>query len=363
MNKFYRLHKIGFVQCAVLLIIVLISCEKEADCSVSPITAVETWREHPRFTSLNRLKTNLAKSEEGLYILGPYFHSVLSPNNRVTHSRIKNDLIERLPINSQVYLDFPSPTGSILSIRPNKNPIDGALAAHIDLLNHDSTFTDFKINYLVRTEIAALSEENQILIAYNSTEGRKLALIKPIFPSVGYPSIASVHIIAIKDFNQAIYSGPPYYVNSHFYIELANHTESGLYRIDSLGQYYKATDVTNGILELFEHKGTLYATEDLEWLHISNDNGVTWTKRSNFPRDFITAQYYQVGDSLIGQTGSANLFTLKFDGVDWKARFLKNEGIKGQMITSILDYKDSVYVSTLGGLFSKSIDSFFITKE
>jgi hypothetical protein len=101
----------------------------------------------------------------------------------------------------------------------------------------------------------------------------------------------------------------------------------------------------------------------LEWLYISNDDGLTWTKHSNFPREFILAQYYQVGDSLVGHTGSANLFTLKFNDANWQARFLENEGIEGQMITCILDYKDSVYISTLGGLFSKSLESFFETKD
>jgi hypothetical protein len=363
MIKIYRLPPIGSTLYIVLLVIVLFSCEKEVGTSVTPSAEDETWHDHLRFTSLTRIKTNLAKSDDGLYVLGPYFHSVLSPNNLVSHSRIRNNLIERLPINSQVYIDFQSPTNSYLLIRPNESPIDGASMAYIDLLEYDSTFTEFKTNYLVNTEIAALSEDNQVLIAYNSTEGRKLALIKPVFPLVGYPSIASVHIIVINDNNQSINSGPPYSINNHFYIELANLTESALYRIDSLGQCSKATDVSNGILELFEYNGTLYATEDFEWLYISNDDGLTWTKQSNFPRDFILAKYHQVGDSLVGNTGSANLFTLKFDGANWKARFLENKGIEGQVITSVLDYGDSVYISTLGGLFSKSLESFFVTKD
>jgi hypothetical protein len=287
MIKIYRLPTIGFTLCTALLVITLFSCEKEVETPVAPIAEVESWHDHPGFTSLNRIKTNLAKSNEGLYVLGPYFHSLLTPDNFVSHSRITNDLIERLPINSQVFIDFQSPTNPGLFIRPNERPNDGTRVAYIDLIKYDSTFTAFITNYPVSIEIAALSQDNQVLIAYNSTEGRKLALIKLVFPSTGYPVIASVNIIAIYDINQSIYLGPPYCINNHFYIELANLTESALYRIDSLGQYSKATDVTNGILALFEYNGTLYATEDLEWLYISNDDGLTWTKHSNFPREFI----------------------------------------------------------------------------
>jgi len=361
MNRYYHLPSFGANLWSVLLVIILYSCEKEVETLVEPTAKEETWQDHPRFTSLNRIKTNMAKSDENLYVLGPYFHSRISPDNQVQHARITNDFVERLPINSQVFVDFWGPTSSHLSIRPNESPINGPMAAHIDLIKYDSTFTDFKNSYWVRTEIAALSEDNQVLIAYNSTEGRKLALIKPVFPSVGFPGIASVHILTVKDYNQSTGAGAPFCINKHFYIQLGNHFESSLYRIDSLGQCSKVTDVTNGILELFEYNGTLYATEDLEWLYISNDDGLTWTKYSNFPRDLILAQYYQVGDSLVGHTSSANLFTLNFNGPEWKVRFLKNEGIEGQLITSVLDYRDTVYISTLGGLFSKSLESFFET--
>lgn len=99
---------------------------------------------------------------------------------------------------------------------------------------------------------------------------------------------------------------------------------------------------------------------------VSPDDGATWSRYAGLPDYFNFTSYHVVQDSLIAVShlaGAGNaLFTLRFNGMNYTARFLKNDGLDRAEVTSLAQLRDSVYIGTTSGLFVRSVNQFFETK-
>jgi hypothetical protein len=93
-------------------------------------------------------------------------------------------------------------------------------------------------------------------------------------------------------------------------------------------------------------------------LFISADNGENWQEYSGINDMMTTSQYYTVKDSLVG-TYRDVLFTLKWNGLNYYMRFLKNDALAGTRINGVEVLRDSVYAATTSGLFVKPVAAFF----
>jgi hypothetical protein len=331
-----------------------LACKKEA--SPRSTTPIKDWRNNSKFQGGTGIKTNLAASENELYALGPYYLSVLDAHYNTHHYIIQNRGIYKFPMGDELYMDLLE--GSRISFNSIKRPIDYATGAQLVPSSLDSTYSKYYLDFLIKDEVAALSDQNQAMFSFRSTEGNKLALVKIRQNAQRDYHIHSQEVIPFSALDNSTRLGLIRSVNSVFYVG----TDQGFFRIDSTGQHLKVLE--NSVFRVFKSDGQLYATGGPDKLFISQDNGVNWTTHFGLPEDFVYAHYFEIGDSLIGMsTFGPNLFTLHLTDSQWRARYLDDKGLEGYYLTSIVEFNDSIYISSLDGIFTKSLQDFYRTKK
>jgi hypothetical protein len=147
-------------------------------------------------------------------------------------------------------------------------------------------------------------------------------------------------------------------VNDYFLLDLSG---NGLYKIREDGSFNRVHKPA--VVDAFyAWKGKVYAHAEWDKLLISENDGDTWNEYSGTNTAMTLSTYHVVNDSLVGAYRD-NLFTLRWDGPNYAMRFLKNDGIEGSAINGVQVLRDSVYVATTAGLYTKSVKEFFDSKN
>ncbi|NID13127.1 hypothetical protein [Fibrivirga algicola] len=95
----------------------------------------------------------------------------------------------------------------------------------------------------------------------------------------------------------------------------------------------------------------------------STDQGATWSIIiDQLPDAYRTFTYKTVGDKLIAAYNS-QLFQLTITPTTLSTVELDNTGLYGNRITSVAQFRNTVYVSTLSGVFTKPVRTFLTTKN
>ncbi len=338
-----------------VLTILLIGCKEEV-IVIKEIELVKSWSTQIQFENLTKIKTNSFATDRYLFVYGPEFFSSIDETNQVSHAFTRLDYPKffRLPISKYFFLEAE---GKWLRFTNSEYPVYDEAAASIDLQTLEPDFIEINFGGSYQIGAIDINENGQCLVPIytKSTENNIIAYL---FNT----SLKDEMKIRISDTTKiSIFNPSPIesqYVNclkaikDYFIISV----DGGTFKIYSNGDYKKILDTS--IYNIFRHGDTLYALKQFRQLFISKDEGETWDSFQNYPDYLVLANYFVLGDSIIASRNS-DMFTVKFSDNQYIIRPLLNDGLESNEITSISQFRDSIYVSTYSGLYFKGKSKFY----
>jgi hypothetical protein len=342
-----------------VLTILLIRCKEEV-IVVKEIEVMKSWSTQIQFENLTKIKTNSFATDRYLFVYGPEFFSSINEANQVSHAFTRLDYPKffRLPISKNFFLEAE---GKWLRFANSEYPVYDQGASWIDLQTLES---DFKvINFGSSYQIGAIdiNENGQCLVPiYTKSTGSDI--VAYLFNT----TVKDEMKIEISDTTKISISNPSptqsQYVNclkavkDYFILSV----DGGTFKIYSNGDYNKILDTS--IFNIFRYGDTLYALKQFGQLFISKNDGETWDSFQNYPDYLVLANYFVLGDSIIASRNS-DMFTVKFKDNQYIIRPILNDGLESNEITSISQFRDSIYVSTYSGLYFKGKSKFYDSKK
>lgn len=141
-------------------------------------------------------------------------------------------------------------------------------------------------------------------------------------------------------------------VGQYFYVS----TNSKSYQIKEDGTYKIVFE--KPFMSIFEYKNEIYA--DLsDAVYVSKDGGETWQKVREGLSETDFRQYSLVAGKLICYHNENNLDEIISPDSKFDFKTISNQGMENKRITSLTEFKDKVYATTLNGLFVKPKAAFF----
>ena len=206
-----------------------------------------------------------------------------------------------------------------------------------------------------------LNDNNQVLVVYhdieNTVSGFKAALLNVKYdPSQTFNklSIEKTQIIPLNYFDQNDFT--------HIFIHDQNFFVSnydGTYKINSDGTHKLVSN--EFISDAFELNGDLYGF-NLSKYFKSFDGGDTWHNIGECDPFYGKFNYKYINGRVIGYRYSQLAeVVIKDDQIVFEE--LKADGMEHHDITSISEINNRVFVTTLSGVYSKSLEDFFDRKD
>lgn len=378
---FHRSTSTAMRQSLLLSIAVLLAfglslsgCKKEIEVLVKE-TKVEvekkySWSEHLQLKGSERIVLSLGTGSNSLFMQQPtFFSSLIYRGKAVTYTTYSagatNDLNVRVPITERF---FAAPLDdSVVVVYGTLNPTETRLNKYIRIKQLDPTVTYVLNTFPQYLKFGAINRNGYLLFAYeNSAPGRPLTFIlsQVQVPSViGLPLQATSRRISIPQNPSSAQSFRNITaIEDYFLVAIDG---AGIYKIKQDGSVQHVN--SRGPVDAFyKWKGRVFAIVEYNEIVVSDDDGATWTSYSGLPDYFNFTSYHVVRDSLVGVShpprGGVNLFTLRWDGLRYSARFLKNDGLSRAEVTDLQQLQDTVYVATTSGLFVRPVNQFFETK-
>ncbi|QDK79679.1 hypothetical protein EXU85_14120 [Spirosoma sp. KCTC 42546] len=235
----------------------------------------------------------------------------------------------------------------------------------------DADFAGFITLAVNQGETMVVNRQNQLIIPYQRYDrsystpvinGANISLVLlsinvPAWPNLGL-DVTKTQLITLEG------AGFPYSMGSagdYFIVS----TVKGTFRISPTGVYEKTYPY--GLLRQFSYNGTVYgvtyANSTSLQLVASTDQGKTWSVVANQVSDtYRLLVYKQVNNLLIGMYNS-QLFQLQLTATTLTPTELDNTNLFGNRITSVAAFHNTVYVSTLSGVFTKPLRTFLTPKK
>lgn len=345
----------------------IISCEKEKIVEV--IKEKEyNWVSHDDFQYNDVVQMNSYSTDNKLFLLGHssfssvVFDSLNHPElpfgSNVAHFDLwyEQPSDRKLPICEDYFISYSKSNGWIAFI-PSSNPVLSGAGVSLSLQNMDTTYAYFDFIHFSSGECIAINDQKQSLIPYisfvDSKNVLKLALIDiktNFITSNYYLDTLEVNILTISDEYQydviALES-----IGDNFFLT----TNSKVYRIDKSGNIENVLSAR--INKMVESSGKIYGF-GRDNIYISSDNGLTWQEGYNVQYDYSLLNYSKIDNKIIGYR-YGQLWELQINDTELIVHELDNDGLEGISITSVSSFHNKVYLSTLSGVFFKSIDEFF----
>jgi hypothetical protein len=343
----------------------ILSCEKE---KIVEIEKEYNWKKHVDFQYNDVVQMNSFASNERLFFYGQnsftslvadsLAHPDLPFGGNVSHYSVWNEqpANRKLPICSDYSISSDKNNGTIYFFS-TMNPVLSESSTLIHLKTIDTTYAYFDFLHFSSGECIAINDQNKSLIPYisfvDSKNVLKLALIDiktEFMISYYYLDTLEVNILTISDENQydviALES-----VGDYFFLT----TNSKVYRIDNNGNIENV--LSTRLNKIVESSGKIYGF-GRDNIYFSSDNGLSWQMGYNVQYDYSLLNYSKIGDKIIGYR-YGQLWELQINDTELIVQELDNDGLEGISITSVSSFDKKVYLSTLSGVYYKSIDEFF----
>jgi hypothetical protein len=328
-----------------------------------PIEKQFSWKEIKRFTGTERIFLSSGRSSDAIYLQQPFYFTEIKNQDIATGITVygaflTTDINTRMPISAD-FAAIPY-SDTILRVINNARPVASPSGGYFNLKQIDPTLTSIQKNYLNLFKSMSINNRGTLLFAYfNSRVSQPLTfMMLKIKTYSTYPYVDSLftklitipkntdgyvrHISAIDDF---------------FLVELS---DNGIYKIKDDGTFSKVFNPA--VVDAFyKWQGKIYAHAEWGRLLISSDNGDNWQEYSGINASMVLSNYYTIKDSLIGIYND-NIFTLKWSGNDYTQRILKNDGVEGSKINGVEILRDTVYLATTAGIYTKPVSQFFDSK-
>lgn len=341
----------------------LSSCKKETEIQIKEVEKKFSWSDVSGLSGLERIILSTGSNGQSVYLQQPSFFTRLNTQNRqrgmvVSGGRLPTDIAVRLAI-GPTFFAYPA-TDSLLVVCRNNEPINNE--AYVQLRRLDRTGVRFNTRVFSLSKCTAISQNNYLLMSYdNNRPDRPITfLLTSVIPGASGTAVTVASRLVVIP---TLRVGPSAYVRNIAAIDdyfLVNLGDAGIYKIKQDGSFRQVYGPA--IVDAFyKWKNLVYAPVEYNKILTSADNGDSWQLSSGTSDHFTLANYYTVGDSLIGVYGG-NLYTLRWNGPRFTTRFLKNDGLGRAGVTGIESLRDTVYVATTSGLFARPVKSFFETK-
>lgn len=316
-----------------------------------------SWSSHPSFTLTNKVKLNSFTSGQSLFLYGPSYFSILK-NDQAVHYVTYFDYPfgKKLPINDNF---FVSTNNSFIGFWPVAQPDFAAATVYFDMKDYDKDFYKVNFDLSAGKENMSINNANQCLVPYYSNNpDNKISLF--LF-DIG--NLTAPYLYLKKGQRITINEPANVFLGNVSYIKPIDNffivsTASSTYKILSNGTVQQI--FTYKIDEAFKWAGEIYAVSKTSLIAKSADGGVTWNQFAGTPA-LATGTYYILGDSLVLNYNDA-IFSAKFKLPSYSLRELKNDGLEGNLVTSVSGLNDSIYVTTYSGVYYKSRKGFFESK-
>ncbi len=342
---------------SLILLALLIGCQED----VVVFKLLKTsWASQPSFTLKNKIKFNSFSSGQSLLVHGPGYFSVLKKNQVAVHYNTFFDYPfgKKLPMNDIYFLSV-TPENGFLGFWPVAQPDFAAASVYFNMKDYDEYFNKVNLNVSSGKENMSINKLNQCLVPYYSNHpDNKISLF--LFeignPTPPYLILKKAQRISINEPGNVAGANVTYIkaVEDFFIVSTASKT----YEILADGTVKQI--LTNTIKEAFKWAGEIYLVSNSQ-ITKSSDGGVTWVQFSGTSPSLSNGTYYVFGDSLVLNNSDA-IFSAKFKLPNYSLRELRNDGVEGNLITSISEFNDSIYATTYSGVYYKSKREFFKSK-
>lgn len=366
-----------------LALVLFIRCDDDEKIVVKE--KEPNWKTHSNFYYENAVQTNSLSAGEQMFFFGLYKFSTFGINSPISvssdpvtgvpianyyHWVSDQPTLNRFPISPnffieyQVYSDFATDADQLWFVS-SVNPTNANTAIHFGIKDIDPSFIEFKFLPLSRDECIAINDNNQALIPYYGlTEGvsrLKLALVD--IETSGDP--VYVDTVRTKTFSLPDESQVSTLYIQHIGSDFMLTTDSKTYRIDQDGEI--AQTYNYHLYDIIPTEDSIFAVAynfqaaRYEWSYSIN-NGLSWVGVVEIPSDYESLNFSVINDRIVGFHNS-QLWEIKRKPNGIESVELDNDGLDGKFITSIAGYKEHVFVSSLSGVFHKTMDEFFAPKE
>ncbi|MEL6534935.1 MAG: hypothetical protein AAFQ98_05955 [Bacteroidota bacterium] len=234
----------------------------------------------------------------------------------------------------------------------------------LNISDYDPAFRGFDYSRL-RYSFGAYNNKYQVLIPYRGSSEFFSAILIAFqvehdlretsdFQHIRFSDVQLIQIPGESDvFSSSMVT---YAIGDNFILSNAKFAA----KVYSNGEVKMLTDFAYNPEFLFELNGEQYAVAQ-DGFYVSNDDGESWQlKYSSYLAS--NENYTVVDDRVIVYRGSF-FAEMVFTADGFVTRSLVNEGLAGNSITSISEFNDKVYVTTLSGLFYKDLADVFVEQE
>lgn len=343
------------------------SCERERVVEVE-VEREFSWKANEEFNFDNRLQMNSRVAGDLMFFLGHTFftcitadasgHPGLSDQSLVPYLiRLTPPANQKPPIGKDFHVLYAN--NGLVRFVPNLNPVSQGAAFDLRLGDLDEDFRFLEGMVYGRGESIVINDQNQVLIPYaDSTTEVRMALVDMSYEPDNVQlrhnlDTVRTQIISIdlpvENFVVAMES-----IGDRFFIT----TDNKVFRMESTGQYREVLD--QRLYKYFEIDNFLIGV-GLNNLFISADEGLSWTPRSGLDLP-VDINFTRIGDRVVAYR-FAQLWEVVLENDELSFTELDNDGLDGLSITSVNLFGDQVYVTSLSGVYNKSLAEFFVAKE
>lgn len=309
---------------------------------------------------------NIYKTQNRLYFstMRNWIKYDNSNQYQLTSKNVANYFYGKMPINDDMYteLDYKN----ILYMFDIDCEFNGCVTwKRIDLDTLDATITGVNHSHnsgTYWTQPIAINNHRQVLIGVLNEDSDTQNVYYLLKYDENHKIIDSQKIIIPKPSVEIRHLYTVYSFYGKFFIG------GDMFSVVYPDGTYKTFDNLDlwSLHKMFEHQGVLYA---LDWqnLFASTDQGETWQKLGelNLLYPNYTYNFATIDDRLvIYHQHQYAISEIEFkDGAWYRLKPIKTKGMNQDDITSIEEFRDTVYVGTSSGLFRKPLETFWDFEE
>lgn len=352
----------------VLCVSLFVGCEKEKLIEVE-VEREYNWKVDENFSYDNQLQMNSRVVGDLMFFMGYTYFTCMTSEGSSHPQNNGQDVVpyvlwgspppnRKTPIGDDFFVNYS--TNGRVTFVPNLAPISQSSRAEVRLDELDENFRFIDGMFYSRGESMLINDRNQVLIPYeDNTTQVTMTLVDisydrdDIVVRHNLDTVKTTIIRIDEPVQNAVIAMES--IGSDFFVS----TDSKVFRVDADAQVQEV--LNQRLYQFFEIGNEIFGvgTNDI---FISSDNGLSWVSAYRNPGNMEIIEYIRLGDRLVAYR-FAQLWELTRTNDALEFTELDNDGLDGRSITSVSLFEGQVYVSTLSGVFSKSLDEFFIPKE
>lgn len=355
-----------------LALVIFQACRKDPDLPVPPASPddIAEWKVVDGISNNLRYIQNSFASGDSLFLFGQNYFSVYEPiTNQITsfyysYPTLSNPLLYSRPAMRSEFIVELYESGLLL--RPTHNPVVSGSEFWLNIPAMDTSvhlFSNYFSSY--RWENPAVSNLNEALIPFHhGSNGYPVVFrtgIRVLHTGGDQMDTAFVRKIVFNDpaFQNAD-AGIILPWNDKFFVNISGlNTPNEVVRLNADDSWESAGFQSPvGIYDLFGNSDSLFAVCGTPAvLYFSSDDGETWQPRFNLPNSWLNMDFFTLNGKSYASVQD-QIFLVEINSNLVRLVELENKGLATNSITAVNLCGDSVYVSTLSGLFVKSLADF-----